>query len=232
MCPCTAWGSGRSLTTSTGRIHLVTGVFCVRRSPQEGHHRMMDFYPWIQNQHFSYFKLTELYHHFSLCRELLQVPSSCQLKGEDLGTFCVVRVDHLLHMALRRDPGQRARYHAHYAFIKAFQLPVGSSIMAACRLTYDSGSYVLQILGRRGQMSSHTSGWYLNGNVPLKFKNQFFKVVLAKRQQKRQQEAKELSVVGAQRPPGDGMRRGRRCGGKGCCRNLGQRSSATLQWYL
>ncbi|CAL8319711.1 unnamed protein product [Arctogadus glacialis] len=39
-------------------------------------------------------------------------------------------------MALRRGPGQRARYQAHYAFIKAFQLPVGSSIMAACRLTY------------------------------------------------------------------------------------------------
>ena len=52
-----------------------------------------------------------------------------------MGTFCV-RVDHLLHMALRRDPGQRAHYQAHYAFIKAFQLPVGSSIMAACRLTY------------------------------------------------------------------------------------------------
>ncbi|CAL8316047.1 unnamed protein product [Gadus morhua 'NCC'] len=65
-------------------------------------------------------------------------------------------------MALRRDPGQRAHYQAHYAFIKAFQLPVGSSIMAACRLTYDSGSYVLLILGRRGQMSSHTSGTWVS----------------------------------------------------------------------
>ncbi|CAL8280001.1 unnamed protein product [Lota lota] len=117
---------------------------------------------------FPYFKQTELYHYFSLCKELLQVPSSCQLKGrvqysladrwllkrclgsvqgmrrfcsflkgtrgEDLVTFCV-RVDQLHHIDWRRNPGQRTRYQAIYAVIKAFHLTEGSNIMAACRLT-------------------------------------------------------------------------------------------------
>ncbi|KAJ8006641.1 hypothetical protein DPEC_G00109340 [Dallia pectoralis] len=129
--------------------------------------RSGSFLEWLKVHRFSFFKQTELYHHYTLCQELLQYASSQDVRNWTLadqwllrrclgsvrgmrhfsaflqGTggeelvMFFVRVNCLLQINWRKDRIQKNVYQALLTVIKLLHLTEGSPVMATCHISYE-----------------------------------------------------------------------------------------------